>query len=397
MDKVLFNLHDIVLIVIVVEGLILAALTALSKRNLRNGLLGTFLLLCSAIAFDILIYWCVPLKTLFAQTTPYLFFLFGFAYFLLGPILLWYTRALLYPDFRVQTKDLAHLIPTILYLLFYTQFFYPLEAPEQLLVLYDYAWMSQTPHYAGYIWLQKLHPLIYGVVSFQQLRIYRKQIEDTHSNKSEIDFSWLKLLQWLFLFTWLWALVTQVFAQFASQVVSSNMGVINNYFMLMLVNALVVYSLNHSGVFAGVLMTNSTPDENNSQRIAKTLPPTYGELLRKTMQEKKLYLIVDITLEQLAEKLAISPKALSATINSDFGQNFFEFINAYRVAHAQQLLLDDPEGAMDMYSVMLNSGFNSKSAFHRFFKKFTGMTPGQFRKQQLTRTTEADNPTPRAC
>lgn len=397
MNKVLFNLHDIVLIVIVVEGLILAALTALSKRNLRNALLGTFLLLCSAIAFDILIYWCVPLKDLFAQTTPYMFFLFGFAYFLLGPILLWYTRALLYQDYQLQPKDLLHLIPTGLYLLFYAQFFYPLEASKQLLVLYDFAWMSQNPLYAGYIWLQKLHPLIYGVISFQQLLVYRKQIENTHSNKNQIDFSWLKLLLWLFLFTWLWALVTQVFAQFVAQVVSSNMGVINNYFMLMLVNALVVYSLNHSGVFAGVFLAGHPSDGSEITGLTKTLQPTYGELLRKTLQEKKLYLIVDITLEQLAEKLAISPKALSATINSDFGQNFFEFINAYRVAHAQQLLLNDPDGTLDMQSVMLNSGFNSKSAFHRFFKKFTGETPGQFRKQQLTQPMETDNPTPRAC
>jgi AraC-like DNA-binding protein len=386
MDKVLFNLHDIVLIVIVVEGLILAALTIVSKRNLCNLLLGTLLLLCSAVAFDVLIYWCIPLKDLFAQAAPYLFFLFGFAYFLLGPILLWYTRALLYQDFRLQATDLLHLIPMAIYLLFYYQFFYPLEEPEKQRVLYDFAWMNQNLHYAGYIWLQKLHPLIYGIISFQQLLAYRKQIENTHSNKTLIDFSWLKLLLWLFLFAWLWTLVTQVFAQFVSQPVSASMGIISNYFMLMLVNALVVYSLSHSGVFSGIRMASNIPNATGTDSIdiAETLPPTYGELLRSTMQEKKLYLIVDITLEQLAEKLAISPKALSATINSDFGQNFFEFINAYRVAHAQQLLLNDPEGAMDMHSVMLNSGFNSKSAFHRFFKKFTRLTPGQFRKQQLS-------------
>lgn len=386
MNTVLFNLHDIVLIVVIVEGLILALMTIFIKRNLGNLLLGTFLFLSAVIAFDVVIYWCLPLKNLLATISPDIFFISGFAYFLQGPMLYWYTRSLLYRDFHLKKQDMLHLIPFLLYPLFIYLSFYRQDEGYKWMVIYDYLVMSRITHFSIYIWLQKLLPLIYGITCLQQLMAYRKRIENTYSDTTQIDFSWLYLLLWLFLLAWLWALGTHMLAQFVPVNISSTMGVINNYLTLMLVNALVVYSLSHSGVFSGIRM--ETPVQINEPEAIEVLPPTYGELLKNAMQEKKFYLVVDITLEQLADKLATSPKALSATINSDFGQNFFEFINYYRVEHAKQLLMENPEKSIDMQTVMQDSGFNSKSAFHRFFKKFTQLTPGQFRKKQLNQTVE---------
>jgi AraC-like DNA-binding protein len=382
LNKVLFNFHDLVLIVVIIEGLILSLMTVFTKRNKSNLLLGLFLFLSAAIAFDVLIYWCVPLKNILAEISPGFFFIAGFAYFLQGPILYWYTKSLLYRDFHWKRADLLHLIPFLVYPFFIYVSFYSKDTEYQMLLAYDYLAMSRMTHFAVYIWLQKLLPLIYGIICIQQLMAYRRRIENTYSDTTHIDFSWLNLLLWLFLLAWVWALVTQILAQFTPSSVSSAMGVTNNYLTLMLVNALVVYSLSHSGVFSGIHMESQTPA--SEPEVVESLPPTYGELLKNAMQENQFYLIVDITLEQLADKLAISPKALSATINSDFEQNFFEFINYYRVEHAKQLLMANPDKNLDMQSVMQESGFNSKSAFHRFFKKFTQMTPGQFRKKYLT-------------
>lgn len=382
MNKVLFNFHDLVLIVVIIEGLILSLMTVFTKRNKSNLLLGLFLFLSAAIAFDVLTYWCVPLKNILAEISPGFFFIAGFAYFLQGPILYWYTKSLLYRDFHWKRADLLHLIPFLVYPFFIYVSFYSKDTEYQMLLAYDYLAMSRITHFAVYIWLQKLLPLIYGIICIQQLMAYRRRIENTYSDTTHIDFSWLNLLLWLFLLAWVWALVTQILAQFTPVSVSSAMGVTNNYLTLMLVNALVVYSLSHSGVFSGIHMESPTPA--SEPEVVESLPPTYGELLKNAMQENQFYLIVDITLEQLADKLAISPKALSATINSDFEQNFFEFINYYRVEHAKQLLMANPDKNLDMQSVMQESGFNSKSAFHRFFKKFTQMTPGQFRKKYLT-------------
>lgn len=389
MNKVLFNLHDLVLIVVIIEGLILSLMTVFIKRNSSNLLLGIFLFLSAAIAFDVLIYWCTPLRDVLAEISTDIFFVAGFAYFLQGPMLYWYTKSLLYKDFHWTKTDLLHLVPVVAFIFFiYFSYFHQSDA-FKLTLIFDYVAMSSLSHFAVFIWLQKLLPFVYGIICIQQLVTYRRRIENTYSDTTHIDFSWLNLLLWLFLLAWLWALVTQILAQFTPHSVSSSMGVTNNYLTLMLVNALVVYSLSHSGVISGIHMEN-TPQVNEPE-VVESLPPTYGELLKNAMEENKFYLIADITLEQLADKLAISSKALSATINSDFGQNFFEFINYYRVEHAKRLLTNNPGKAVDMQSVMQESGFNSKSAFHRFFKKFTQMTPGQFRKihVETTETTSA--------
>src|SRR5690606_24077483 len=97
------------------------------------------------------------------------------------------------------------------------------------------------------------------------------------------------------------------------------------------------------------------------------------------MTERKHYLEPELTLEQLADQLGLSARLVSNIINRKFNKNFFEFINYYRVEEAKAIITSRPEH-VSMLDVMADSGFNSKSAFNRFFKKYTGMTPTEFRK-----------------
>ena len=70
-------------------------------------------------------------------------------------------------------------------------------------------------------------------------------------------------------------------------------------------------------------------------------------------------------------------------INRSFNQNFFEFVNKYRVAEAQKLLGDSSNASRTMIDIMHECGFNSKATFNTLFKKLVGMTPSQYRSSQL--------------
>ena len=70
-----------------------------------------------------------------------------------------------------------------------------------------------------------------------------------------------------------------------------------------------------------------------------------------------------------------------SVINKHFGTNFFEFVNSYRVEEAKQLLTDPAHSYKTILDILLESCFNSKSAFHRFFKRLAGMPPSEYRKQ----------------
>jgi AraC-like DNA-binding protein len=50
------------------------------------------------------------------------------------------------------------------------------------------------------------------------------------------------------------------------------------------------------------------------------------------------------------------------------------------------LKLNDPKyTSFSLLGIALDSGFNSKSAFNRFFKKATGLTPSDYKKSLQNR------------
>lgn len=109
----------------------------------------------------------------------------------------------------------------------------------------------------------------------------------------------------------------------------------------------------------------------------------YYQQLLGLMSENKMYENVDLTLDQLAEKLQISSGYLSLIIKEKEHKNLFEFVNHYRVQAVKSKLIDPKYQNLTMMGVAMESGFNSRSTFHSVFKKFTGLTPSAFKKQQM--------------
>uniref|UniRef100_UPI0030F3F69A helix-turn-helix domain-containing protein n=1 Tax=Paraglaciecola sp. TaxID=1920173 RepID=UPI0030F3F69A len=73
----------------------------------------------------------------------------------------------------------------------------------------------------------------------------------------------------------------------------------------------------------------------------------------------------------------------SMLINRHFGVNFYEFINRYRIEEAKKMLIDPKYKNTTITDVYLAVGFNSKSVFYTFFKKFEGITPSNYRQSTL--------------
>lgn len=107
------------------------------------------------------------------------------------------------------------------------------------------------------------------------------------------------------------------------------------------------------------------------------------EELTKYMSEHKPFLEPQLRIKSLSEKLNFSSHQISQVINEKFNQNFFEYINSYRIKEAI-ILLSDPKYVHYTYSAIgYEVGFNSKSAFFSAFKKYTGKTPAQYRNTEL--------------
>ena len=105
--------------------------------------------------------------------------------------------------------------------------------------------------------------------------------------------------------------------------------------------------------------------------------------IKKYMVSEKPYLLANLSLPELANKLEMSSHHLSRIINEEFGVNFFDFVNQYRIKEVKSRIGNPEYKNLSLFGIALDSGFNSKSAFNRVFKKVTGITPSEYRSKTL--------------
>ncbi len=100
------------------------------------------------------------------------------------------------------------------------------------------------------------------------------------------------------------------------------------------------------------------------------------------MQDRQLYLESNITIDKLAILARTQPQYLSQAINQYRKVNFYEFVAGYRIDFAKRELRNSP--SKSILDIAMGAGFNAKSTFNLTFKKILGLTPSDYRKQQLS-------------
>lgn len=100
----------------------------------------------------------------------------------------------------------------------------------------------------------------------------------------------------------------------------------------------------------------------------------------RAAEEQKFFVQPSASLPGLASQLHTSPHYLSQSLNECLGKSFFEYLAELRVQEAQHILSNPTLQHLKIEEVAEQTGYLSKSAFSSAFKKQTGLTPGQFRK-----------------
>lgn len=283
---------------------------------------------------------------------------------LIGPLLYFYTKSLLDQNFRFRRIDLSHLLP------FITVVCYIIVG---LIFIEHFAiWRHPLDVFSNGAFLTQIS--VYYILILNLLKSHGTSIKTFFSNKRDLKYNWIRLLLIGSLVICI-AKVQSILILFLPEIPNWCSYTATVYFLsLFLFLTLVVYvslKIPDLHLFRKKYL-NSVLSETDKLKLKNKLLEYIGK--------EKPYLNPDLKLDILAQNLSIPAKYLSQIINEMFHQNFYDFINQYRVKECINSLKDENNSRTTLLSIAFECGFNTKATFNSAFKKFTGVTPTEFRK-----------------
>jgi AraC-like DNA-binding protein len=128
---------------------------------------------------------------------------------------------------------------------------------------------------------------------------------------------------------------------------------------------------------------NTEEPENNQPSVGYKDKAAFDRLM-VLMDNDKIFLDAELTVNTLADKVGIPAHQLRVIINQGMGyKNFSSFLGKYRIEHVKAALIDPEQARTPILSIALNSGFSSLATFNRLFKLEVGLAAGEYRKRAL--------------
>jgi len=158
---------------------------------------------------------------------------------------------------------------------------------------------------------------------------------------------------------------------------------VNLIYFLIVGYIFVFLFLNYPVVIYETGLEKELPEKEKYQysTLADNKAKEYLHIMNQYMIEKKPFLDADLTLLQLSEQLNLSHTLISEIMNNIVSQNFYDYVNNFRVEEFKRLVKDKNNRHLKILSLAYDSGFKSKTTFNTAFKKFTGITPSEYMKQ----------------
>lgn len=307
--------------------------------------------------------------------------------FLHGPLLYLYTEALTNPEKFETKKWLLHFILPICLLISHLPILF-LPENERVLVYKQDGKGFETLMLIGSI-LLSISGIIYTIITHILLYKHKKRILHHFSNQEKINLNWLRFLFYgmgiiwaVIIFggsdEWIFSIAT-VFVVFIGYFGIKQVGIFTNQNQNIAENETIHELILESVAEKSILEKKKYAKSGLNVDSAKDLHQRLLEL----MQAEKLFIAPELTLTDLATRLEIHPNYLSQVINEIEGVNFYDYINSLRIEEFKRLVSLPENQKYTLLALAYDCGFNSKSAFNRFFKKSTDLSPSEYLKNQL--------------
>lgn len=306
-----------------------------------------------------------------------LFFVPTQHYFLLGPVIFFYSRSLINPLFTLTRMDYLHFMPGLLYILYALIAF--ITDTFILDQFYFYADGRDKDLNSLYQFVGTAYMIVYLILCTRLYFSYQSRIYMEYSFAEAISYDWLK--------RFLLALVTILSARIIFLLIYPGWGDFGAKFWYYFIFSVLFYYIALTGLLNTIRLSISyhLPEESADQSKdeistpLKDIEPLKASL-NELMQNKLLYRNPLLSLTELSDEMGVHKKQISAIINRGFEMNFNDYVNSFRIEEVKNRLEQGGAEDFTILAIALDSGFNSKTTFNRAFKKYTDTTPQQFLK-----------------
>ena len=345
------------------------------------------------------------------QATILLYHLFVPAVLALCPLFYLYVKSLTNENFSFDGRKLFHFLPALLFFLINTPVFLMLT-PEQSkwFIVYGFAETGSSQivklsTYIYYLWnfgVFALQIVFYLYLVIKEILQHKKKIREVFSNLQKKKLNWLIWCTGLFFALLVInntllqtdavdAIIVRIAYNIAMIVITAFLG-FAGLRQIDIYDEVKVADMAHTDGDSPkvkdqgrdeIQRQTNVAERSNNKYVASALSEEEKkkivDVLENIMQTKKLFLNPELKITDVASEVLFPRKQISQAMNEKLSNNFYNFINRYRIEEAKRLLEDTKYSKFSIEGIAHQSGFNSRSSFYTAFRNETGVTPSQFR------------------
>jgi AraC-like DNA-binding protein len=299
----------------------------------------------------------------------------------IGPLIYFYTRSSLDPNFKIGTKQRVQFLPVIIDIVpQLTAIIFIIGVITGLLKNSPGPWGNFIDTYNVYADIPRwISVTFYLWLAAKYLSGVKKKYNG-NLNGLTANVNWVQQFIRVFLVfqaIWLLYLIPYIIPKYTDTMLGTF-----DWYPVYIPLAVLVYWLGIKGYAISQQQSSKKLTVNNSPLTLTTIQETIS-LLNKAMQKDKLYLNPNLTLALVSENTGIAQKTISTVLNQHLHKSFNEFINEFRIEDFKERIKQADMNQFTIAGIAFECGFNSQATFQRTFKQIARMSPSEFRNSAI--------------
>lgn len=328
----------------------------------------------------------------FYLSYPHLYRLGIFSQYLLAPFFYLYVRATINREVRFRKWDWLHFIPALLHFIEFIPFYFMPTAEKIAYLKIAFSNVEILSEQKEGLLPANLHPILKtgtGIVyEFFQVRLLFFSYKNNYKwlKKNKRVWTWLVWLTFFHSLTYLFVFVFSIFNIGVDLRIWSilSLAVVQFFCVITLVfNPRVLYGMKEPlGITASLDADFQTELSSKKFILSSEKKKLYKAALESFIESEKPYLKKKYSIREFAIDCNIPVHHLSIVINGEYGCNYTDFINSYRINYIIDHRYDEKWSSFSFEGLSSEAGFNSRNSFLNAFKKVTSQTPSDYFAQK---------------